>query len=246
MSSEAPVYCPECGAANTLNARQCRTCGAHLPSPEEREQLWSTRTVGPAPAPVAATPAPARRRGPGGCILGCLGLLLILAVAAALIFFAILPVARDAARDQLRENVATQVSRIGTLPVLPTGEIIVTERDVDRQIQENIGDFRQVSNPDFSIDPDGVALSVDLLGTESTYRGGVAVEDGQLAVTNPEVDGPAGQVLPADDVANVVEDLLNDLQDRSDVVFTGVELRNGEMVIETRGTGTPAASTPSS
>lgn len=248
MSAEPRVYCPECGAANSLDARQCRTCGAPLPTPEERGQLWSTRTAAPVPeiTPVEATPIPARRRGPGGCVLGCLGLLLILAVAAALFFFAILPVARDATRDRLRDSVATQVTRIDTLPVLPTGELVVTEEDVNRRLRENIGDFRQVSDPRFTIDPNGVALTVDVLRTRSTYRGGVAVEDGRLVVTNPEVDGAAGQVLPADDVAGFVEDLLNDLQVRSDVEFTSVELRNGEMVIKTTATGTPSVATPGS
>lgn len=248
MSSEPRVYCPECGAANSLDARLCRTCGAPLPTPDERSQLWSTRSSASARpvSPVAAESGRSSRRGPGGCVLGCLGLLLILAVAAALVFFAILPVARDTARDRLRENVATQVTRIDTLPVLPTGELIVTEADVNRQLRENIGDFQQVSDPEFTIDPDGVALAVRALGTRSTYRGGVAIENGRLVVTDPEVDGPAGRVLPASDVAGVVESLLNDLQQRSNVEFTGVELRDGEMVITTTATGTPAASTPAS
>lgn len=256
MSTGSRVYCPECGATNALDARQCRTCGASLPTSDERDQLWSTRAVPPGAAgPAAGAPAPSsrdtspppaksRRRGPGGCVLGCLGLLLILGVAAALFFFAILPVAREAARDRLRDTVATQVTRIDTLPVLPTGEIVVTEADVNQRIQENIGDFQQVSDPSFNITPDGVSLTVDLLGTSSTYQGGVIVEDGRLVVTDPEVDGAAGQVLPAEDVAGFVEDLLNDLQQRSNVEFTAVDLTDGEMIIETTATGTPSASTP--
>ncbi|MGI8643954.1 MAG: hypothetical protein ACR2LS_07540 [Thermomicrobiales bacterium] len=246
MSSGSRVYCPECGAANSLDAKMCRTCGAAMPTMDERDQLWSTRTAAaqPAAAPAPVEPVPARRRGPGGCVLGCLGLLLILAVAAALFFFAVLPVARETARDRLRDSVATQVTRIDVLPVLPSGELVVTEADVNRRLRENIGNFRQVSDPSFNIDPDGVSLTVDVLGIRSTYQGGVAVENGRLVVTDPEVDGAAGQVLPADEVADFVEDLLNDLQQRSNVEFTDVDLAEGEMIIETTATGTPAGGTP--
>jgi hypothetical protein len=242
MSNAGQIYCPECGTANPLEARTCRTCGAPLPSPQEREQLWSTRTVAPgaSSAHVTAESAPARRRGPNGCILGCLGLLLILAVAAALGYFAVLPAAREAARDQLRDVVSTQVVRIDTLPVLPSGELVITEEDVNRRLRENIGEVNQISDPVFNINPDGVTLTVDVLGTETTYRGGVAVEDGRIVITNPEADGPAGQVLPADDVADFVEDLVNDLQRRSTVEFTGVQLSDGQMTIETTRSGTPA------
>lgn len=248
MSTESRVYCPECGAANSIDAHMCRTCGAPLPTSDERNRLWSTRTdaTGPADTRAPVEAARARRRGPGGCVLGCLGLLLILAVGAALVFFAILPVAREAARDRLRDTVATEVTRIDVLPVLPTGELKVTEADVNRRFRENIGDFRQVSDSEFNIDPDGVALAVDLLGIRSIYRGGVAVENGRIVITNPEVDGAAGQVLPAEDVADVIEDILNDLQQRSNVEFTDVDLAEGEMIIETRATGTPTAGTPPS
>lgn len=246
MSTGSRVYCPECGAANALDANTCRTCGAALPTMDERNQLWSTRTADaqPAAAPVPVDPVSARRRGPGGCVLGCLGLLLILAVASALFFFAILPVARETARDRLRDSVATQVTRIDVLPVLPSGELVVTEADVNRRLRENIGNFRQVSDPSFNIDPDGVTLTVDVLGIRSTYRGGVAVENGRLVVTDPEVEGAAGQVLPADDVADFVEDLLNDLQQRSNVEFTDVDLAEGEMIIETTATDSQGPATP--
>ncbi|HEV2108959.1 MAG TPA: hypothetical protein VGR16_11900 [Thermomicrobiales bacterium] len=197
------------------------------------------------PTSAAPDPTPARRRRRRrGCLLGALGLLVILGVAAAIFFLAVLPVIRETARGQLRDAVTTQVDRIRRLPVLSTGEFVITEEDVNRRIRENMGQFGQVSDPVFDIGSDGVTLAVDLLGTESTYRGGLAIEEGRIVVTDPQVTGIAGQILPAEDVAGFVEDLLNDLQRRSNVEFTDVRLSNGKVTIETRSTGTPAAGTP--
>jgi len=209
--------------------------------------------VPPAAAPVpAVTPViepPRRRRGPGGCVLGCVGLLLILVVTAGLGFFALLPYAREVTLDGVRDIAATEVMRIGTLPVLPSGELVLTEADVNRQIAANLDQIDGITafgNPVFSIDPSGVTLVVESFGQETSYRAGVDVEGGRLVVTDATADGPAGRILPPDEIADFVEDLSGDLQDNSGVTFTGVTLRDGEMVFTTRPSGTPAAgrSTP--
>lgn len=257
-SSQATVYCPRCGTANDIAARSCRACGAPLPTAEERDRDWSSRTM-PLPTQPAArdqpgarrfpdgpvlAERPSRRRGPGGCVLGCLGLVIIFVVTAGAGAWLLIPLAREATLDGVRDIAATEVMRIGTLPVSPSGELVISEEDVNGQIRANIDQFDRfgpLGTPDFSIGPDGVTLDVDAFGQSTTYRGDVTVADGRLVVTDPTVDGPAGRILPADEIADFVEDLAGALQDRSGVIFTGVELRDGEMVFSTRPTGTPAA-----
>ena len=256
-SSPDRVYCPRCGAANDAASWACHACGGTLPSAAERDRDRISRTA-PIPAqpvgrdrrddarrvpvpPVGA--ADTRRRGPGGCVLGCLGLLIVLGVTGVVAAGLLIPFAREATLDGVRDIAATEAMRIGTLPVSPSGELILTEEDVNRQIVANVEQFDRfdpLGTPVFSIDPAGVTLTVATFRQTTTYRGGVAIEDGRLVITDPDVDGPAGSFLPADEIADFVEDLAGDLQDRSGVIFTGVELRQGDMVFSTR----PAEATP--
>ena len=252
------IYCPRCGAANDPTSWACQACGATLPTAAERDRDWATRTA-PLPAQPVTRDRPSdarrvpddlipaagpRRRGPGGCVLGCVGLLIILAVTIGAAGWILLPIAREATLDGVRDIAATEVMRIGTLPVLPSGELVLSEDDVNRQISANVDQFDRfdpLGTPVFSIDPDGVTLTVETFRQTTVYRGGVAIRDGRLVVTDPTSDGPAGNILPADEIADFVQDLTGDLQDRSGVNFTGVELRRGEMVFSTRPNGTPAA-----
>lgn len=43
MSSASTQYCPNCGESNPIDAQTCWNCGQALPTPDERQALWSTR-----------------------------------------------------------------------------------------------------------------------------------------------------------------------------------------------------------
>lgn len=200
--------------------------------------------VGAAPVAMAPTEAP-RRRWLGGCLFGGLALLLICGVGGVLLFLlAGRAVFGGGLRDEIRQAAATEVGQIDRLPVLPTGEVVVSEAEINRQIAGYVDRGIGIEEPRVTITPEGIALTVEAFGQRSSYSGGVAVAGGRLVLTDVAGEGLATRVLSADDIAGIVEDALNDLQTRSDVTVTGVRLEPGRMTIQTAPTGgTPTAGT---
>ncbi len=143
------------------------------------------------------------------------------------------PYARDIARDRLREAAATQVVEVGTLPVQPSGRVTITDEQVNRALLANPDRYAPLEDPTLTFAPDGVRVAFDLYGTRSTYSADLAVENGALAVVDGRVDGPAGQVLTADDAATIVEQQLAALLARSDRRVTDIRLGDGTLAIET-------------
>ena len=195
---------------------------------------------GPVLAPGAGS------RGPSGCLLGALGVVLIALVGAVLVAV----VAYNAAtggqlRDGLRDVAATEVTQLGPVDVPEDGRLTVSEADVNRSIRRYTDDYGAISDPTFAIAPNGVVLDFSVLGIDSSYRSGLVAEGGQLRLTDPRASGAASRVLGAGDVAGIVEPALNDILRQSGVAATGVELGDGELTVLTAGTGaTSAATTP--
>ncbi len=195
---------------------------------------------GPVLAPGAGS------RGPSGCLLGALGVVLIALVGAVLVAV----VAYNAAtggqlRDGLRDVASTEVTQLGPVDVPEDGRLTVSEADVNRTIRRYTDDYGAISDPTFAIDPNGVVLDFSVLGIDSSYRSGLIAEGGQLRLTDPRASGAASRVLGAGDMAGIVEPALNDILRQSGVTATGVELGDGELTVLIAGTGaTPAAGTP--
>ncbi len=179
-------------------------------------------------------PAPPRRNRLGGCLMG-LAAIGIFCVVAGILGWQLLarPYARDLAHDRLEAAAATQVVAIGTLPVPPSGRVTITDEQVNRALQANPDRYDPLEDPTLTFTPNWVQVAFDLYGTRSTYTAGLAVENGSLAVVDGRVDGPAGQVLVAEDAAAIVEQQLAALLARSDRRVTGVRLGDGTLAIET-------------
>jgi hypothetical protein len=186
--------------------------------------------------PPAAAPAPVatKSRGPGGCLLGFLAFLIIGAVSAVFIWAIAKPIVSDRVQKELDRGIATQVAAIDTPKLQAAGTMTLTEADINREIQGLEGSYDPVKNLDVQIDPDEISVSFDLYGVTSTYRGGAKVEDGQIVVVDPELSGPAGQFLNAEDVAEILETQLASLMERSDLQPTAVRLGDGEMTVTTK------------
>ncbi len=195
---------------------------------------------GPVLAPGASS------RGPSGCLLGALGVVLIALVGAVLVAVAAYNAATGGQlRDGLRDVAATEVTQLGPVDVPEDGRLTVSEADVNRSIRRYTDDYGAISDPTFAIAPNGVVLDFSVLGIDSSYRSGLVAEGGQLRLTDPRASGAASRVLGAGDMASIVEPALNDILRQSGVAATGVELGDGELTVLTAGTGaTPAAVTP--
>ena len=188
----------------------------------------------------------ATSRGPSGCLLGALGLVLIALVGAVLVGLVAYNAATgDGLRDGLREVAATEVTQIGPVDVPEDGRLTVSEADVNRTIRRYTDEYGAISDPTFTIDPSGVVLNFSVLGVDSSYRSGMVAEGGRLRLTDPEASGAAGRVLDADEMVGIVEPALNDVLRQSGVTAAAVELGDGELTVITSATAaTPTTGTP--
>ncbi len=179
-------------------------------------------------------PTPPRRNRLGGCLMA-FGAIAIICVVAGVLGWQLLarPYARDLARDRLQQAAATQVVEVGTLPVQPSGQVTITDDQVNRALQANPDRYAPLEDPTLTFAPDGVRVAFDLYGTRSTYSADLVVENGALTVVDGRVDGPASQVLAAEDAAAIVEQQLAVLLARSDRRVTDVRLEEGTLTIET-------------
>ncbi|HKG25338.1 MAG TPA: hypothetical protein VKB09_06795 [Thermomicrobiales bacterium] len=213
---------------------------------EEPVDPWSARsgtlgqsrgggaTVSYPPPPVAAVPPARKSRGPGGCVLGLLAFLIIVAVGGLFAWGVAKPMVSDRVRDELDHGLATQVAGIEAPSLGTAGTVTLTEEEINREIGRYAGSYDPVKNVQVRITPDELRVGFDLYGVTSTYRGGVAVENGRIVVVDPELSGPAAQFLSAQDVAGILETQFASLMERSNVQPTAVRLRDGEITVTTK------------
>jgi hypothetical protein len=230
------------GAKTTTLDRSLQDTQVITPSSAD-EQTWTVKPTAPKPATESwEIKAPERvERGPteaSGVLLGAFALLLILGVVVALGWFAGLPIARDQLHTQVTEAVSRQVASLDTVGATSTGEIVITEKDFNDSLRAHEKAYEPLKNATVQIDDGQIAITVDAYGTSSTYTADAKIEKGKLVLVDPTVDGPAGQVLSADELAEIIEGQFNSLMRRFDRTPTAIRLRDGSISIATRAKGT--------
>jgi hypothetical protein len=191
-------------------------------------------TVSYPPPATSATPRARKSRGPGGCVLGLLAFLIIAAVGGLFAWGVAKPMVSDRVRDELDHGLATQVAAIDAPSLQLAGTQRLTEDQINQELRRFDGSFDPVNNVQVRITPDDLRVTFDLYGVTSTYRGGVAVENGRIVVVDPELSGPAAQFLSAQDVAGILEVQFASLMERSNAQPTAVRLRDGEITVTTK------------
>ena len=185
--------------------------------------------------------------------MGCLAILIIGALAAAFVGLGIVrPLVKDEIGDELGRVVATQVVQQlapgdGT-PELTAGTYTISADEINDELRSNADAYEPLESPEITIDPDGLELSFEAFGRESSYRGGVAVENGRIVLTDVEASGLARRVLPAGDVQEILELELNEYIADAGLIVEDVELSDGALTLTTASasptSATPAAATP--
>jgi hypothetical protein len=186
------------------------------------------------PPPPRAAPVAPRSGGPAGCLLGVLAFLIIAVVAGVFAWAVARPMVNDRVQKQLDRGLATQVAAISVPTAQVTGQVTLTEDQINREIAANAGSFDPVKNPRVRVLPNELRVSFDLYGVTSTYRGGLAVNNGKIVVVDPQLSGPAGKILDAGQVADILEAQLASLMERSRVRPTAVRLQDGKMTVTTK------------
>jgi zinc-ribbon domain len=203
------------------------------------EQTWTVKPAAPKPSTESwEIRAPERvERGPtqpSGVLLGALALLLMCGVVAALGWFAGLPIVQDQLQTQVSEAVGRQVASLDSLSMNTNGEIVVTEKDLNESLGQHEKAYEPLKNMTVRIDDGLITITVDAYGTSSTYTADAKIDKGKLVIVDPKVDGPAGQVLSADELAEIIEGQFTALMNRFDRTPTAIRLRDGSISVATK------------
>ncbi len=171
--------------------------------------------------------------GPPGWLLGIVGIVLILAVVGVAAFFIGQPLVSDEIADKTSEGIEQAVAEVTIPASIPAGTITVTEQDVNRTIRENAEAFEPVRDIRVQIRRTGIEADLRVFGVTTTLTGTLDVEDGRVIVVNPQLSGVANRLVNIDDITPRVEDAVNDVLARNNVVPTEIVLADDTLTITT-------------
>jgi hypothetical protein len=198
----------------------------------------------PAAGPPSGGPPPSRRgSAAGGCLMGLIAFGVICALTAVLFGLVIgRPLLEDAVGEELGEAVATQIVReldgtsAGATP-LAAGTYVIDAAEINRELAADPDAYDPIENPVLTIAPDGLEISFEVYGLESSYRGMVEVQRGRLVLTDVEAEGAAARLISADEVRQIVERELNAYFERNDLTIERLELGDGTLTVVAVPTG---------
>jgi hypothetical protein len=144
------------------------------------------------------------------------------------------PILKDQLHTQVTEAVSRQVAVLDNLPMRTTGEIVVTEEVLNQSLRKHEKAYEPLENATVRLNDDRITITVDAYGTSSTYTANAKIDNGKLVVLDPTVDGPAGQVLSADELAEIVESQFTALMNRFNRTPTAIRLRDGSISVATQ------------
>ena len=175
----------------------------------------------------------ARPSGPGGWLLGLIALLIIGGLIAAFGWSLLQPRVEAAVERELGNAIATQVAAVNLAPLSRDTRLVLTEETINVSLAKHADTFEPLSDVRTQITRDGVAVRFSLYGLSSTFEGEPVVRRGRIVISNPVLSGPAGRVMDATEIANILESHLARLMARADVTPTEVRLRDGSLTVIT-------------
>jgi hypothetical protein len=158
-----------------------------------------------------------------------------------LLWFVGIPRFQDEIVNEVSQGLSTEIanqvdSAPGTLdPGTHTISLVDLERDINAQLatDDSASDFVITTAGDL------VEVGFSTNGQDLVYTGRPVVENGQIVIQDMEVDnGFLNFILPADKVANLIENGLNDYLDARGLQAESVSLADGEITF----TAVPAGS----
>lgn len=185
-----------------------------------------------------------RRRG-NGCLWSLVILVWVVLIGILVYRFVFL----DAVSQQIGDLIGEQISGPGqtelgqqleqgaqdALPTvvagLPAGDLRITEQEANAFLAARANLPQPIESVRVRFVPDQLETDVTALGTISTLRTGLVVQDGRIIATKPEVSGVLGQVIDAQRVIQAVEDQLNEQLATQGRRVTNVQILQGEMLV---------------
>ena len=137
------------------------------------------------------------------------------------------------ANQQIEQGAAAALPT--AIAALPSGEVRVTEAQANDYFAARAGSLGRIDSVRVRFVPNEVQADIGALGTTSTARMGLAVQNGRIIAVNPRLDGPLGQVIALDQLTPSLENQLNDQLAIQGRRITDVRIGQGELVVTVEG-----------
>lgn len=173
-----------------------------------------------------------RRR---GCLIAVGAMAGLLLVCCALVWFLGIPRLRDNIADTLSDELSTQVASQLETPGgdLPPGTYTLSVEDLQDQLEESI-DESTASDFGISVSPSGIEIGFTSGTQDFGYSGMPVARDGRLAIDDMTVDTDfLGWIMPADRVAEIIEDGINEYFIAHDLEIESILLGDDEITFTT-------------
>jgi hypothetical protein len=165
----------------------------------------------------------------GFASLLAVGALVVLLLVATLV---VQPLVRDAAVDDLRQGVRSEVSRqIGAqLGEAPSGEIVLSQEELNRRLASS-GRLGPISAATVEIAPDGLIVRLRAYGVDGTYRAQVEERAGSVALSGSPMEGPLAYLLPEGELEEAVNAELAAALAEAGYSVDAVALTDGAIIL---------------
>ena len=171
-----------------------------------------------------------------GGLFSSVAVLGLCVIACAVTWFVGVPAFQDAVREDVEDGVATEVAR--RIPrtargAAQPGSYVITQESLRRQLMAEAEDTN-AQDVVLQITPSGLELGFTTRGQDVTYSGTPVAEDGRLVIRDIQTDTDwLGFILPADDLAQAIEDGVNGYLAENRLRLDAVELGDGAMTLTT-------------
>ncbi len=182
-----------------------------------------------------------RRRNRNGCLLALVVLVWVVLIVVLAYRFWLRPQVSQFVGGQIGGQLNQQAEQgaAASLPTaiaaLPTGALRITEAQANDYLASRASSLKPLDSATVHFVPDEVQADLKALGTTSTARMGLAVQNNRIIAVNPQLDGPLEQFIALPELTRSLEKQLNDqlaLQGRK---ITAVRVEQGAIVINVEG-----------
>ncbi len=226
QSQNTQQYVPQSYQQQTQRQQQ-------IPVPSQSPlDYYQPRATGRAGSSRAAVVNASRRRSPVGCILGCLGTLIVFVLLlAATWIFALRPYIHDAAVTQMDTAMASAVNQIPpvAVPISPGKMIQIPESTVNALLTSNSTGTDAIQDTNIQITPNQMLLDLKAYGQDCTITAIPQEKNGALVATNVTVSGIVSLVISPKDITNLLDKHLQEAQARIGHNISSVHLLDHEI-----------------
>jgi hypothetical protein len=149
-----------------------------------------------------------------------------------LLWFVAIPRFQDEIVDEVSLGLSTEIAnQVDTAPgTLEPGTYTVSLADLERQINAQLASDDSASDFVMTTEGDQIRVGFSASGQDLVYTGRPVVENGQIVIEDMEVDnGVLNFFLPADKVARLIENGLNDYLGARGLQAESISLADGEI-----------------